>query len=127
MERSVRGASSGHVRRLRRPGLETSEDLRWNLSDGSEDHQAPNDVLQLADVSRPRVFLEAFHAVGRELHLSSVLLLEFLQEVGDETRNLFSPLAEWRNSYLYHIEAVVDLRGTARSRGRLPSPGWWRQ
>src|SRR2546425_614332 len=45
-----------------------------------ENHHASNHVLQLSDVSRPRVLGEASHRLGRELLCATVLLVESREE-----------------------------------------------
>ena len=51
-----------------------------NLRQVPEDHQASNGILELTDISRPRIFGEERDAVFGKLDLLLVLLVIFVQE-----------------------------------------------
>ena len=74
-----------------------------------EDDETPDEVLQLADIPRPRVFQEEREGVRGELHGALVLATKFVQEVSCEERDRFPPLAKGRDADLDHIEAVVEI------------------
>ena len=91
------------------PAAPTSDERLERLLAVGEHHHAANDVLELSDVPRPRVAREARHRLGREPLLSPVLLVEPGEEPRRQDRDLFSPLSEWGNPELHHIESVVEV------------------
>src|SRR5882672_667747 len=74
-----------------------------------EHHHAPDRVLQLSHVSRPRVVGETRQRVGRELLPAPVLLVEPLEEPRGQDRDLFLALPERGNHDLDHVEPVVEV------------------
>src|SRR5262245_4848888 len=75
----------------------------------AQHHHAPDDVLELADVARPRVRGEAGERLGRDLLLPAVLRVESGEEQLDEARDLLAPLAQRRNLELHDVEPVVEV------------------
>ena len=84
-----------------------------------ENHHASNHVLQLSDVSRPRVLAEASHRLGRELLCATVLRVEPGQERRRQERNLLFALPEGGNANLHHVEAVVEVLSEFAPRHRM--------
>ena len=76
------------VLRLFRPERDLFLDERFAL----EHHEAPDHVLELADITRPRVLLEQAHRLARDGgHLPVVLEAELAEEVLGQGGDLFPP------------------------------------
>ncbi len=96
--------------------------LRRQVSSGEHqrvapDHRALDDIAQLSNVSGPRVSSEGIQAVLANT-LNSLLMfpVEFLDEVLDEQRQIFEPVAQRRQFDGVNVETVVEVLRNRPSR-----------
>ena len=79
-----------------------------------QDDGALDDVLQLADVARPRVVHEAVERAARRLQARpAVLRAVEAEEVVDEERNVLAPSAQGRRGDRDDVEAVEEVLAEA--------------
>src|SRR5437867_2649270 len=75
-----------------------------------QDHEPPNHILELANISRPAVFLEKPHRLRRDSRCAAIVLLaEAAQEVPDERWDFFPARSQWGNGNRDHIEPIVQI------------------
>ena len=108
---------------LLRPERDLFLDERFAL----EHHEAPDHVLELADITRPRVLLEQAHRLARDGgHLPVVLEAELAEEVLRQRGDLFPPRSQRGNGNRDHVEAIVEVLAELPARhqgGEIPIGG----
>src|SRR6266567_3534114 len=108
---------------LLRPERDLFLDERFAL----EHHEAPDHVLELADITRPRVLLEQAHRLARDGgHLPVVLEAELAEEVLRQHGDLFPPRSQRGNGNRDHVEAIVQVLAELPARhqgGEIPIGG----
>ena len=87
-------------------GNEIGVDLRA----GRQHHRALDDVLQLADVARPVVFLQQIQRLGGQLEVGLLVFLAvLLEEVLDQQRDVVLALAQRRQLHGDDVQPVVQV------------------
>src|SRR5206468_5480506 len=90
--------------------LRSQRDLLLHEQLALQDHEPPNHVLELANISRPAVFLEKPHRLRRDSRRAAIVLFaEAAQEVPDERRNFFPARSQWGNGDRDHVEPIVQI------------------
>src|ERR1700758_480741 len=76
----------------------------------TDDYRTFNDILQLPNIARPGIRLERFQGFVTNTH---DLLARFariaIDEVFDQHRNVFFPVAEWRYLDWKHVDAIEQI------------------
>ncbi|EWS52847.1 hypothetical protein X551_04363 [Methylibium sp. T29] len=81
---------------------------------GRQHHAALHQVLELADVARPVVGQHRVdRAAGEAAHAPAVALVELVQEVVHEHRDVLAPLAQRRHPHRQHVEAEEQVLAEA--------------
>src|SRR5215471_4644100 len=74
------------------------------------DQRPLDDVLKLSDVSGPRITLESAHDFCRHpLDVPVHAPLPLVNEMPHKKRDVFTPLAQWRDPDGKHTQAIVEV------------------
>ena len=76
-------------------------------------------ILQLAHVARPVAVQQDLQRLGRDAQPALVACVELFQEVLDQQRNVFAPLAQRRQGDRDHVDAVIEVLAECTARHRL--------
>jgi hypothetical protein len=104
-----RARGDRRCRRERRGRRRDDAQLVPNLVRVSQNDDAFDGVLQLADVPRPRMVDEALQRRGRNIDGAPILRVRRPQEVIDEGGNLVAPLTQRRDPDLDHVQPVIEV------------------
>ena len=123
--RAVLALGSGGGRPAQRLGQVVDVQISAAAQHGDPLHQ----VLELAHVARPVVAAQDLErGVGDRLDLGAALLVQHLEEVHHEQRDVLAPLAQRRHLDRDHVEPVEEVLAEAPvADRRRRDPGWWRR
>src|SRR6478672_7973250 len=86
----------------------------------TQDRGAFDHVAQLADVAWPLVVLEDAHRLLTYREDRSIVpLVELVQERLYQQREVFAPVAQWRQRDREHVEAVIQILAELALRHRV--------
>ena len=74
-----------------------------------QQHDAPDDVLELAHITAPRMLQKSGCHLRRECPVSSVLLIESREEPRRQDEDLLFAISQRGNADLHHVQAVVEV------------------
>src|SRR5678816_107037 len=75
------------------------------------DHErSANNVLELAHIARPMILFQSFNDTSRRgFGIALLIFGELVQKIIDQQRNIFTPLAQWRNVNSHDIQPVKEV------------------
>src|ERR1700757_2888798 len=92
----------------------------WEQTVPRKDHRAFHQVLQLADVSRPRIPLKGSHGFRRNaIDLLPHPAAKQLHEMRNKSRNVFPALSQRRQEYREDIQTIVQVTAKLPARDHL--------
>src|ERR1700722_18498893 len=104
-----KGRGSVGIARLRRARLQIAQ-RHLEYGTFGKNHRALDHILQLADVSRPRIADQCIHRLrGDGIDLLAHIEGEMLRKVADEEWDVFCALAQWGNMNGKNVEPIEEI------------------